>query len=125
MPTRVLPSRPGRNVHPAGQPKTRRSKEQIEADREAGAKALEEKMHEVWMAKEHLAQLNLMEEHEEDDLPVLHPQRLSTAIHKRRHMDVETDSDDECFDLREVDDGSNPDDSPSESNKATKIKASI
>lgn len=127
VPTRALPTRPGRNVHPAGQPKTRRSKEQIEADREAGAKALEEKIFEVQMAKKHLAQLNLMEEHEEDDLPVLHPQRLSTAIHKRRHIDIETDSDNECFDLREVDDGSNTDDSSSESDKAskTKTKASV
>ncbi|KAI9436717.1 hypothetical protein H4582DRAFT_1816412, partial [Lactarius indigo] len=118
--TRTLPSRPGRNVHPAGQPKPRRSKEQIEADRQAGAKALKEKLHEVQMAKEHLTQLNLMEEHEEDDLPILHPQRLSTAIRKRRHIDVE--SDDECFDLREADNGFNSDDSSSESDKATKTQ---
>ncbi|KAI9452657.1 hypothetical protein BJY52DRAFT_1190152 [Lactarius psammicola] len=100
MPTRSLPSRPGRNVHPAGQPKIRRSKEQIEADREAGAKVLEEKIREVQMAKDHLAQLNIMEECEEDDLP-LHTQCSSTVVHKRRHMDIETDSD-EAFDLREM-----------------------
>ncbi|KAH9019688.1 hypothetical protein EDB85DRAFT_2153576 [Lactarius pseudohatsudake] len=123
VPTRALPSRPGRNVHPAGQPKPpRRNKEQIEADRKAAEnlKALEEKLHDVRMAKERLVQLNVTEEHEEDDLHLLHPQRLSTAIHKQRHIDVE--SDDECFDLREADNGSNPDESSSESDDATKTK---
>ncbi|KAH8977244.1 hypothetical protein EDB86DRAFT_3092825 [Lactarius hatsudake] len=120
MPTRTLPSRPGCNVHPAGQPKLRRNKEQVEADRKAAEKALQEKLHEVRMAKEHLVQSNITEEHEEDDLHMLHPQRLSTAIHKRRHMDVE--SDDERFDLREADDGSDPDDSSFESDEATKTK---
>ncbi|KAH9172314.1 hypothetical protein EDB89DRAFT_2069978 [Lactarius sanguifluus] len=121
VPTRALPSRPGRNVHPAGQPKPpRRNKEQIEADRKVAQKALEEKLHDVRMAKERLVQLNVTEEDEEDDLHLLHPQRLSTAIHKRRHIDVE--SDDECFDLREADNGSNPDDSSSKSDEATKTK---
>ncbi|KAH9169308.1 hypothetical protein EDB89DRAFT_1908727 [Lactarius sanguifluus] len=121
VPTRALPSRPGRNVHPAGQPKPpRRNKEQIKADRKVVQKALEEKLHDVRMAKERLVQLNVTEEDEEDDLHLLHPQRLSTAIHKRRHIDVE--SDDECFDLREADNGSNPDDSSSESDEATKTK---
>ncbi|KAH8985195.1 hypothetical protein EDB92DRAFT_2029478 [Lactarius akahatsu] len=101
VPTRTLPSRPGRNVHPAEKP-------------------LQEKLHEVRMAKERLVQLNITEEHKEDDLRILHLQRLSTAIHKRRHMDVE--SDDERFDLREADDGSDPDDSSSESDEATKTK---
>ncbi|KAH8979306.1 hypothetical protein EDB92DRAFT_390067 [Lactarius akahatsu] len=120
VPTRTLPSRPGRNVHPAGQPKLRRNKEQVEADRKAAEKALQEKLHEVRMAKERLVQLNVTEEHEEDDLHMLHLQRLSTAIHKRRHMDIE--SDDKRFDLREADDGSDPDDSSSESDEATKTK---
>ncbi|KAH9160095.1 hypothetical protein EDB89DRAFT_2082498 [Lactarius sanguifluus] len=121
VPTRALPSRPGHNVHPAGQPKPpRRNKEQIKADCKVAQKALEEKLHDVRMAKEHLVQLNVTEEDEEDDLHLLYPQRLSTAIHKRRHIDVE--SDDECFDLREADNGSNPDDSSSESDEATKTK---
>ncbi|KAH9025701.1 hypothetical protein EDB83DRAFT_2656378 [Lactarius deliciosus] len=102
-----------RNVHPAGLPKIRRSKEQIEAEREAGVKALKEKIEAVRMAKEHLAQMNIMEERDEDDL-------LSTTIHKRRHVDIETDSD-ECFDLKDVDHGSD-EDSSSESDKATKTK---
>ncbi|KAH8977842.1 hypothetical protein EDB86DRAFT_3109076 [Lactarius hatsudake] len=103
MPTRALPNRPGCNVHPA-----------------AAQKALEEKLHDVRMAKERLVQLNVTEEDKEDDLHLLHLQRLSTAIHKQRHIDVE--SDDEHFDLREADNGSNPNDSSSESDKATKTK---
>jgi hypothetical protein len=127
--TRALPSRPGRNVHPAGQPKIRRtprSKEQIEAEREAGLKALKEKIQAVQMAKEHLAQMNIMEDCEEDDSPVLHPQlssHSSTMSHKRCHLEVETDSD-ECFDLREVVHGSDTD-SSSESDKAAKTKAKV
>ncbi|KAI9435240.1 hypothetical protein BJY52DRAFT_1197719 [Lactarius psammicola] len=119
MPTHSLPSRPGRNVHPAGQPKIRRSKEQIEADCEAGAKVLEEKIREVQMAKDHLVQLNIMEECKEDDLP-LHTQCSSTVVHKRRHMDIETDSD-EAFDLREVDGNDNSDNSDSSSPKSDKM----
>ncbi|KAH8990664.1 hypothetical protein EDB86DRAFT_3080297 [Lactarius hatsudake] len=88
-------------------------KEQIKAEREAGVKALKEKIEAVQMAKEHLAQMNIMEEREEDDL-------LSTTIHKQRHVDIETDSD-ECFNLKDVDHG--PDeDSSSESDEATKTK---
>ncbi|KAH9015023.1 hypothetical protein EDB84DRAFT_1635082 [Lactarius hengduanensis] len=123
-PTRSLPSRRGRNVHPAGQPRIRRSKAQIEADLAAGEKALKEKAREVQAAKEHLAQLNIMEECEEDDLPVSHPQFLSTVIHKRRHADVETDGD-ESFDLSEADNGSHSDasdNSSSKSNKATETR---
>ncbi|KAH9066932.1 hypothetical protein EDB83DRAFT_2519235 [Lactarius deliciosus] len=113
IPTRALPNRVGRNVHPAGLPKIRRSKEQIEAEHEAGVKALKEKIEAVRMAKEHLAQMNIMEERDEDDL-------LSTTIHKRRHVDIETDSD-KCFDLKDVDHGLD-EDSSSESDKATKTK---
>ncbi|KAH9066943.1 hypothetical protein EDB83DRAFT_2519259 [Lactarius deliciosus] len=122
-PTRLLPSRRGRNVHPAGQPRIRRNKEQIKADLAAREKALEEKTREVQAAKEHLAQLNIMEECEEDDLPVPHPQFLST-VHKRRHEDVETDGD-ESFDFSEADahpDASDDSSSESESNKATETR---
>jgi hypothetical protein len=87
-------------------------------------KALKEKIQAVQMAKEHLAQMNIMEDCEEDDSPVLHPQlssHSSTMSHKRCHLEVETDSD-ECFDLREVVHGSDTD-SSSESDKAAKTKA--
>ena len=101
-PTRSLPNRPGRNIHPAGVPRVRRSKEQIEAEREVTKKALEVKTRKAHMAKERLAQMNLREEHE-DNLPLQHPPRLPAMTQKRRHMDMETDSD-ESFDLREADD---------------------
>jgi seryl-tRNA synthetase len=102
-PTRTLPNRVGRNVHPAGLPKSRRRKEEVEAEREAKKKALEEKTRKEQVAKEHLAQMNLSEECE-DDLPHQHPPRLSVMIRKRRHVDnMETDSD-ESFDLGEADD---------------------
>ncbi|KAH9029570.1 hypothetical protein EDB85DRAFT_2147190 [Lactarius pseudohatsudake] len=108
-PTHTLPNRPGRNVHP------------VEADHKAEMKALEDRICEVQAAKEHLTRLNVTEEREEDNLPVAHPQAVSTVTHKRRYVDVETDGD-ESFDFKEVDDGShsdNSDDSSSESNKAT------
>ena len=53
------------------------------------------------MAKEHLAQMNLLKEYD-NDLPLQHPPRLSAMIQKQRHMDVETNSD-KHFDLREAD----------------------
>ncbi|KAH9008922.1 hypothetical protein EDB83DRAFT_2531425 [Lactarius deliciosus] len=116
-PTRSLPSRRGRNVHPIGQPRIRCSKQQIEADLAAREKTLEEKTREVQASKERLAQLNIMEECEEDDLPVSHPRFLSTVIYKRRHADIETGGDD---DSSHSDDS---DDSSSKSNKATETSA--
>ncbi|KAN0132292.1 hypothetical protein V8E53_009892, partial [Lactarius tabidus] len=84
-----------------GQPKPRRSKEQIEAEREAKRKALEEKTRITRMAQENLVRMNLREECE-DSLRLQHPPHSSTVIQKRYHMDVDTDSD-ECFDLGEAD----------------------
>ena len=109
-PTRALPNRPGRNIHPAGLPKSRRnrrSKEQIEADRDAKKKALEEKAHQKHVAMERLAQINLFEERE-DDLPRQLPPRLSAMVQKRHHRDMDTDSN-ESFDLGEADHGSDSD----------------
>jgi hypothetical protein len=101
--------------------KVRRSKQQVEADRQARLKALEEQLQEVQTAKELLARMNVLEEREEDDLPALYPQRLSA--HKRLHADVDTDSD-ECFDIRVDDEGFDSDPS-SESDKATKAKTKV
>ena len=87
--------------------RSRRSKEQIEAEREAKKKALEEKARKERTAMECLVHVNLFEERE-DDLPHQHPPRLSAMIQKRHHGDMETDSE-ECFDLREADHGSDSD----------------
>ncbi|KAH9045839.1 hypothetical protein EDB84DRAFT_1246097, partial [Lactarius hengduanensis] len=117
-PTRTLPNRPGRNVHPVGQPRPRRTREQVEADHKAEMKALEDRIREVQAAKEHLARLNVTEERE-DNLPVAHPQAVSTVTHKQRYVDVETDGD-ESFDFEEVDDGSHPDNSDGSSSESNK-----
>ena len=121
-PTRALPNRSGRNVHPAGLPKSRRSKEQVDADRKAAIKASEDQAHKSQMAKDLLARLNVLEDCEEEDLPTLYPQRLLARIHKRRHADTGTESD-ESFDIRVNEDSDL--DSPSKSDKATEAKPKV
>ncbi|KAH9178032.1 hypothetical protein EDB89DRAFT_2064412 [Lactarius sanguifluus] len=116
--TCTLPDRPGHNTHPAGQPRPRQTKEQVEADHKAEMKALDKRIREVQAAKEHLARLNVTEERE-DNLPVPHPGALSTVTHKRRYVDVETDGD-ESFDFEEVDVGPHSDDSDDSSSKSNK-----
>lgn len=125
-PTHALPDRSGRNVHPAGLPKSRRSKKQVDADRKAAMKASEEQAHKSQMAKDLLARMNILEDHEKEDLPTLYPQRLSARINKRHHVDTGTESD-ETFDIR-VDEDSDLDsdlDSPSKSDKAPKVKPKV
>jgi hypothetical protein len=121
-PTRALPNRPGRNIHPAGLPKSRRSKEQVEADRKAALKASEEQAHKSQMAQDLLARMNILEEVEDEDLPTRYPQRLSARIDKHHYTDIETESD-ECFDIR-VDEDSDLD-SPSKPDKATEAKPKV
>ena len=70
------------------------------------------------MAQEDIARLNLMEE-VEDDLP----RRLSLKIQKRPYTDVEADSEDEYFNLRDAENGSDSD--SSESDNATKAKMRV
>jgi hypothetical protein len=129
-PIRKLPDRSGRNVHPAGLPKFRHSKEQIKAERDAAKKALDEKAQKERSAKERLAHMNLTEERN-INFPHQHPPRLSAMIQKRHNMDtsLETDSD-ECFDLREADHSSDLDldldlDSDSQSIKAAKTATKV
>jgi hypothetical protein len=124
-PTRALPNRPGRNIHPAGLQKSRRSKEQVEADRKAALKASEEQAHKSQMAQDLLARMNILEEVEDEDLPTRYLQRLSARIDKRHYADIETESD-ECFDIRveSVDEDSDRD-SPSKPDKATEAKPKV
>ncbi|KAN0134190.1 hypothetical protein V8E53_007962 [Lactarius tabidus] len=121
-PTCALPNRSGPNIHPAGLPKSQHSKEQVEADRKAALKASEEQAHKSQMAQDLLVQMDILEEHEEEDLPTRYPQCLSARIDKRHFADIETESD-ECFDIR-VDEDSNLD-SPSKPDKATEAKLKI
>ena len=109
-PTCTLPNRPGRNIHPAGLPKSwhnQRSKEQIEADHDAKKKALEEKAHQKHVAMECLAQINLFEECK-DDLPCQLPPHLSAMVQKQHHRDMDTDSN-KSFDLGEANHSSDSD----------------
>jgi hypothetical protein len=97
---------------------------QVEADRKATLKVLEEKACKDQMAKDLFARMNILEEDEDEDLPARYPQRLSTRINKRHYIDIENESD-ECFDIR-VDDVSDLD-SPSKSDcdKAAKAKTKV
>jgi hypothetical protein len=73
------------------------------------------------MAKEEIAQLNLMEE-VEDDLPIC------PSTKKRPFFDVEVDGDeDECFDLRDAEEGLDFDLDEPKLDKAihTKMKVSV
>ena len=124
-PTRTLPNRSGRNVHPAGLPKYRRNKAQVEADRKAALKASEEQTFKSQMAKDELAQMNVLEERKEEDLPVLYPQCLSARINKWHLADIIESETDECFDIRVDSDEGSDLDSPSQSDKATKAKTTV
>ena len=73
----------------------------------------------IEIAKERLVQINLREESEEGDLPI----HLSSMLHKRSHMEVDTDSD-ECFDLKDAANSSDLD-SSSESDQVTKTKTKV
>jgi hypothetical protein len=98
-----LPDRTGRNVHPCLKKATRRSHQEVEAEREAKAKAIEEQIQKLEAAKRLLAEANASEDIENDAMDQ-NPQRLSTVIQKRKHADVVTDSDDgELFDFKGVD----------------------
>ena len=97
-----LPDRPGRNVHPAKPlaTTTRRTSQEVAAEREAKKRAMEEKIREGEKAKEFLALMNINEDLDDEELLTENPQRLSAAIRKRGRADLdETDSEGEYFDL--------------------------
>lgn len=95
-----LPDRTGRNVHPCPKKATRRSHQEVEAEREAKAKAIEEKIQRLEEAKRLLAEINASEDIENDAMDQ-NPQRLSTVNQKRKHTD--SDDDGEVFDFKDVD----------------------
>lgn len=98
-----LPDRTGRNVHPIPKKGTRRSHQDIEAEREAKTRAIEEEIQKLETAKRLLAEANAFEDTENDAMDQI-PQRLSTVVQKRKHIDVVGDSDDgEHFDFKDVD----------------------
>ena len=101
-----LPDRTGRNVHPGPKKATRRSHQEVVAEREAKAKAIEEQIQELETANRLLAEANAFEDIENDAMDQ-NPQRLSTVIQKRERVDVVGvvgDSDDgELLDSENVD----------------------
>jgi len=98
-----LPDCTGRNVHPVPKKATWRSHQEVEAEREAKAKAIEEQIRKLEMAKHLLAEANAVEDIENDAMDQ-NPQRLSTVIQKHKHVDIVGDSDDgEVFDFKDVD----------------------
>ena len=109
-----LPDRPGRNVHPAKPTATRRTSQEVAAEREAKKRAMEEKIREGERAKEFLALMNINEDRNNEELLTENPQRLSAAIRKRgrKHHASTDDSDDgEDFDFDAVEDGVDSDES--------------
>ena len=80
----------------------RRSHQEVEAEREAKAKAIEEQIQRLEEAKRLLAEINASEDIENDAMDQ-NAQCLSTVNQKRKHADV-TDSDDgEVFDFKDID----------------------
>ena len=99
-----LPDRPGRNVRPAGKQPKRRTTEEVVAERKAKQKAIEEKIRELEDVKRCLAEMNASEDIQDDEMNEENPQRLSAAVRKRAHVELESDNDDEeVFDFGEVD----------------------
>jgi hypothetical protein len=97
-----LPDRTGRNTHPCPKKATRHSHQEVEAEREAKAKAIEEQIQKLETAKRLLAEANAYEDIENYNMD--NPQRLSTVIQKRKYVDVDSDSNDgELFDFKDVD----------------------
>jgi hypothetical protein len=100
-----LPDRPGRNVHPAGKLPKRRTPQEVAAERDAKARAIEQKIRELEDAKRQLAEMNASEDMYDDEMDKGNPQRLSAATRKCAYDELEANSDDgEAFDFSEVDD---------------------
>lgn len=99
-----LPDRQVRNVHPAGQKPKRRTTQEVAAEREAKQKALEEKIQQLENAKKLLAEANAYEDIQDDEMSQFIPQRLSTAIQKHQHTELDDESEvGEAFDFEGVD----------------------
>ena len=99
-----LPDRKGRNVHPAPKTTTRRSSQEVAAEREAKKRAIEKRIKELENAKRLLAETNAFEDIDDDAMLEDNPQRLSAAIRKRRHIELESGSNgEESFDFKDID----------------------
>jgi hypothetical protein len=98
-----LPDRTGHNVYPGPKKATQCSHQEVEAEREAKAKATEEQIQKLETAKCLLAEANVFEDIKNDPMNQ-NPQCLSTVIQKCKHVDVVGDRDDrEFFNFKDVD----------------------
>jgi hypothetical protein len=125
-----LPDRRGRNIHPAaGQLTTRRTSQEVTADRESQRRALEEKIRQGEKAKELFALMSIAEEQFDEEMLTRNPQRLSAAILKHGRDCLEEDSEvGEVFNFEEVDNGttSESDDSVVQPQaKAAELKSKV
>jgi hypothetical protein len=110
-PRNPLPDCPGRNVHPAKPTTTRRTSQEVAAEREAKKRAMEERIREGEKAKEFLALMNINEDLNDEELLTENPQCLSAAIRKcgRACLD-DSDDEGEEFNFDAVEDGVYSDD---------------
>jgi hypothetical protein len=95
-----LPNRKGRNVHPGAvkelQKATRRTSQEVEAERVAKREAALQKIREAEEAKRLLAQMDVEEEYVDQNLGALAERRLSVALRKRARSEVD-ESEGESF----------------------------
>lgn len=104
-----LPDRAGRNIHPVKPKATHHTPHEVAAHCEAQVQELQERIRAAEEAKELLAQMNVDEELDDEQLLIDNPQRLSAAIRKCGR-DLLEDSEGEGFDFDAVEKGSYSDD---------------
>jgi len=116
-----LPDRLKRNVHPAALPQKRRSTQEVAAECEEKRKALEAKIRELEEAKDTLAEMDALEDIQIDKMEDNNPQRLSFAVRKRAHTELEADSDGEKFDFAGIEaiEDSSGDDQPANNERVS------
>jgi hypothetical protein len=99
---RVLPSRGGRNEHPgavngAG-PAPRRKAHEVQAERAAKQKATEDQMQQEAQAKTHLAEWQLAEEEEDDEMEAESFKRCMKIVRKQQEVDESSGKEFELLD---------------------------
>jgi len=116
-----LPDHLKRNVHPAVLPQKRSSTQEVAAEREAKRRAVEAKIRELEEAKDTLAEMDALEDIQIDEMEEDNPQRLSFAIRKRAHTELEADSDGEKFDFAGIEaiEDSSGDDQPTNNERVS------
>jgi hypothetical protein len=81
----------------------RRPSKEVAAEREKKRKKLEAKIVEAEKAKQLLAKMNASEDIQDTQMEEDNPQRISAAVRKRTHAELENDSANESFNFEDVD----------------------